>query len=154
MLKLAFALTFFFFFFFAKKSVGCAPAIHSLNCGGHNATLSIPKTSLLSSSHLIHRLNFLHSLPKLKEENWNCNLPVCYKSQPHGVPDCRVCRLHGFPFCKQLLIECRSSLGSALRLYPGFSLFASSHSFFSYRARILKSGLEYIDEAVPILNIE
>ena len=37
-----------------------------------------------------------------KQENLNCNLPVrC--SQPHGVPDWRVCRLHGFTFCGLLL---------------------------------------------------
>ena len=39
---------------------------------------------------------------KLKQENWNCNLPVCC-SQLHGVPDWRVRRLHGFPFSGLLL---------------------------------------------------
>ena len=50
------------------------------------------------------RLHFLHSFPEIetKQENWNCNPPVCC-SQPHGVPDWRVRRLHGFPFSGLLL---------------------------------------------------
>ena len=89
--------------------------------------------------------SYIHSR-KLKQENFNCNPPVCC-SQSHGVPDWRVCRLHDFPAAPQAF-ECWSSLGPAPRLYPGFSLVPPLGPL-SYRARIFKqSGAEYIDEAV------
>ena len=58
--------------------------------------------------------SYIHSR-KLKQENWNCNLPVCC-SQPHGVPDWRVCRLHGFPFS---FAGCSSSLRVPIFAWAG-----------------------------------
>ena len=95
--------------------------------------------------------SYIHSR-KLKQENRNCNLPVrC--SQPHGVPDWRVCRLHGFPFCGLLLKPSSADLrlgrlrGSTLAFHwflPG-ALYRIARASSSNRG----GGAEYIDEPVP-----
>lgn len=98
--------------------------------------------------------SYIHSR-KWKEENRNCNLPVCC-SQPHAVPDWRVCRLHGFPFFGLLLKPSSADLrlgrlrGSTLAFHwflPGAFIVSRAH------LQAIGGGAEYIDEVVPGMRV-